>query len=153
MKKLKIAIYINFIVVVLSVFGMLSREFMRGFATRVWLHYTFIALTCLGAISLFVLLIVSCALLFKRKRESRFICLLVCICYPFLCVFLSIVVVAVLMLHLGNTERIVVENGKKYIYESYKFRLGDGSLNDNCKYNYINWFVRGEEDLSNFRID
>jgi|GEM_PF-3581137 len=152
MKKLKIAIYANSIVVVLSLFGMFSREPIQGIVIRVWLHYAFIALTCLGAISLFVLLIISCVLLFKRKGESRFICLLSCILYPFFCAFLSIIVLGIIIIHLGNTERVVIENGKKYIYEKYEFRLGDGSY-DTSKYNYINWFVRGEEDLSNFQID
>ena len=127
-----------------------SREYISEIATRLWLHLTFVALSAICAIGLIVFSSILCVLLFENKSRRKMTGPIAVILSALLCAFICFMCLGTLLpipLLNPNCEKIGYENGTKYVYE--KYGVFDVEIK---KYQYINWFIRSNENL-NYRPD
>ena len=141
MKKLKVAIVINAIVLGISAIVMFFPLIMQNIMLREWLRICSQMSTGISAAVIIILLIILTVLLFKRRSNRIYLSIIAVV----LCTFIGFFSLIFFVSDTPHYERIEYENGTAYVYE--KFGLFDVITE---KFEYINWFVRGNKNL-NFR--
>ena len=112
---------------------------MQNIMLREWFRVCSQMITGISAAVLMILLIILTVLLFKRRSNWIYLSITAMV----LCTFIGFFSLMFFVSDTPHYERIEHENGTAYVYE--KFGLFDVITE---KYEYINWFVRGNKDLN-----
>ena len=153
MKKLKMLLKIIGVALFLSIIGLLLPVFLQSLhiVSRLWIRNIFYWSSGILVMIFTLILIIICILHFMKRELKRFVILAITV--AFLPIAFGVGTYSFVMIVSESTkEWVVEEGGQKWIYEKEPQDPWGGAPFYDVKYKYINWFVRGNEELNSLEL-